>query len=322
MHSLSRYLRRLPSDAVCTPGGDNHKEGKTQSGTTSSRPTRPTRTCAPTPPPKLSDLIELSDFIADEEWDAVRELLTDPNAKFLVRSCSYPDHHESNDDCHDSIAIHNNALHYACRFYPPFDVVKLIHLAHPEYLTQVDSAGRTVLHTAIRYGSDPRTIRYLCAKYPSAAGALDLSNQTPLHYLCRYYGKSHDPYKSRGSKTECMREIVRALFANSPKQTVNVEDEDGCTALERAIETDAPYKLIKFLQKACETDWREASDSSGMDHEALKQVLHDHAMKSQRKLSIAIERKSSRMLRRESSNSLFGMVQGGPTRRTQVSKQA
>lgn len=276
--------------------------------------------------PKLSDLISLG------EWEAVREALSGPNARFLIRGCSYPNDDQSNSGG-DGIDIHDNALHFACRFYPPFDVVKLIHMANPEYITQVDSAGRTVLHTAIRYGSDPRTIRYICAKCPSAAGSLDLTNQTPIHYLCRYYAESHDPLKSRGDKTDCMREITRVLFANSPPQTVNVEDEDGCTALERAIETDAPYKLVKFLQRASETDWREASDSSGLDHEALKQVLHDQAAKSQRKLSIEIEERRS--IRQSSSSSslsssLFDitLVGGYPTttrtstRRTKVSKQA
>ena len=340
MHALSRILRHNPSsaeDACPMPtSGSCVKHAKEQNEESkprnrSSRPTlMPTPTTALIPPPNLAA------YIANEKWDAVRELLSDPNAKFLVRSCSYPDHHTS------SISIHDNALHYACRFYPPFDVVKLIHLANPEYITQVDSAGRTVLHTAIRYGGDPRTVRYLGAKYPSAVGALDLANQTPLHYLCRHYGASHDPIKSRGDKAECMFEIVRALFANSPKQTVNVESEDGCTALEWAIETGAPYKLVKFLQKACQTDWREASDSSGLDHEALKQVLHDQAIESQHKLSTEIERTSSRRMMRGSttsstSSSIFDMVipdfksssllnmvpiPGAPTRRTSMPQQA
>ena len=290
MTSLSRYLRRARSSsedgsatASCKDTSrDDHKKSMRRNNPTLITPAGP----------KLSDLISFG------EWDAVREALSDHNARFLVRCCSYPNDDQSNSNG-DGIDIHDNALHFACRFYPPFDVVKLIHMANPEYITQVDSAGRTVLHTAIRFGSDPQTVRYICAKCPSAAGALDLANQTPIHYLCRYYAKSHDPFKSRGGKTDCMREITRVLFANSPPQTVNVEDEDGCTALERAIETDAPYKLVKFLQKACETDWREASDSSGLDHESLKQVLHDQAAKSQRKLSIEIEKSS----RRSSSNS-------------------
>jgi len=258
----------------------------------------------------------LSNLIACEKWDTLREVLSGPNARHLITACSYPN---DTDKSNDGVDIYDNALHYACRFYAPFDVVRLIHMANPEYITQVDSAGRTVLHTAIRYGGNPRTIRYICAKYPSAAGALDLSHQTPLHYLCRYYNDFHDSFKSRGDKTECMREIVRALFANSPKQTVNIEDEDGCTALELAIECEAPHKLVKFLQKACENDWREASESSGLDHEALKQVLYDHAMKSQRKLSIEIDKSS----RRSSSNSLFDMASPGPLRRTSwVPKQA
>ena len=333
MHALSRILRRNPSgaeDACPMPTGgscvkhdkERNEESKPRNRPGTRRPTRmPTPTTALIPPPNLAA------YIANEKWDAVRELLSDPNANFLVRSCYYPDNHNS------SISIHDNALHYACRFYPPVDVVKLIHLANPEYITQVDSAGRTVLHTAIRYGGNPRTVRYLGAKYPSAVGALDLANQTPLHYLCRHYGASHDPIKSRGDKAECMFEIVRALFANSPKQTVNVESEDGCTALEWAIETGAPYKLVKFLQKACQTDWREASDSSGLDHEALKQVLHDQAIKSQHKLSIEIERTSSRRMMRgsttpsTSSPSIFDMAPipaepYDPTLHTQLLQQA
>lgn len=318
MPSLSRYLRRArPSSEDGSATANCKKENREEHNKKSMRRNKPTSSTSAGP--KLSDLISYG------EWDAVREMMSGPNARFIVRACSYPKDDRSNASG-SAIDIHDNALHYACLFYPPFDVVKLIHMANPEYITQVDSAGRTVLHTAIRYGSDPRTIRYICAKYPSAAGALDLANQTPFHYLCRYYAESHDLIKSGGGRTNCMREITRALFAHSPKQTVNVEDEDGCTALERAIETDAPYKMVKFLQKACETDWREASDSSGLDHESLKQVLHDQAIKSQRKLSMEIEKSS----RRSSSNSsLFDITRSSvpsrpsPTRRTSwVPKQA
>ena len=322
MPSLSKYLRRarsLSEDGSCAAASCEHNRQEVHNQKSRRRNNK-----LSSAGPQLSDLISFG------EWDAAREMLSDPNARFIVRACSYPSDDQSNGN-DSGIDIYDNALHYACRFYPPFDIVKLIHMANAEYITQVDSAGRTVLHTAIRYGCDPRTVRYICAKYPSAAGAIDLANQTPFHYLCRYYAEAHDPIKSRGDKIGCMREITRVLFAHSPKQTVNVEDEDGCTALERAIETDAPYKLVKFLQKACETDWREASDSSGLDHEALKQVLHDQATKSQRKLSIEIEKSS----RRSSSNSSLspsifdiGFVTGGTksrptsTRRTKVSKQA
>ena len=319
MPSLSRYLRRAQSSeadgSVSKPNGEEHNQKSRR------RINKPTSAG-----PQLSDLLSFG------EWDAARDMLSGPNARFIVRACSYPNDDDlsngSNNSNNSAIDIHDNALHYACRFYPPFEIVKLIHMANPEYITQVDSAGRTVLHTAIRFGCDPQTVRYICAKYPSAAGALDLANQTPFHYLCRYYAEAHDPIESRGDKIDCMREITRVLFAHSPKQTVNVEDEDGYTALERAIEADAPYKLVKFLQKACETDWREASDSSGLDHESLKQVLHDKAIKSQRKLSIEIE-KSSR--RSSSSSSLFAMARSRPslpsrpppTRRTSwVPKQA
>jgi len=203
------------------------------------------------------DPYSLSNLIAREHWDAVRLFLSNPNVdetRARILSCRYgPAAYY--DDAENNSAW-NNALHYACKYYPPWDVIKAIDLLHPQYVTEVDAVGRTVLHVATKNGVSPQVIRYLCATNPSAACAQDVLGRTPLHYVCKHYAKRYSESKCENIPLlDSMRDVARTICRTAPK-SVNLEDTDGCCALEYAIECDAPFKVIRDIQKACEKDWK------------------------------------------------------------------
>lgn len=203
------------------------------------------------------DPYSLSNLIAREHWDAVRLFLSNPNVdetRARILSCRYgPAAYY--DDAENNSAW-NNALHYACKYYPPWDVIKAIDLLHPQYMTQVDAVGRTVLHVAAKNGVSPQVIRYLCATNPSAAGAQDVLGRTPLHYVCKHYAKRYSESKCENIPLlDSMRDVARTICRTAPK-SVNLEDADGCCVLEYAIESDAPFKVVRDIQKACEKDWK------------------------------------------------------------------
>ena len=231
-------------------------------------------------------VVSFADLIAQERWDAVREFLSNPNTdetRAIILSCQY--FREGSDP---ATAASNNPLHFACRFYPPWDVLKAIDRIHPDFMTQVDSTGRTALHVAAKHGASPQVIRFLCAKYPDAAGAQDVFGRLPLHNVCKHYTKRYNPAKCEDVPlAESMRDVVRTLCRTAPK-SVNLEDVDGFSALEYAIEYDAPFKVVRDIQKSCEKDWKKRRSSSGLDHESLQKDLKDqfHAQRNRLKLEI------------------------------------
>lgn len=229
----------------------------------------------------------LASLIACERWDEVRELLSNPNTdetREAVLSCQY-----GGKGTDATKTVWNNALHFACRFYPPWDVIKAIDRIHPQYMMQVDNAGRTVLHLAAKNGVSPQVIRYLCAKNPSAAGAQDVLGRTPLHYVCKHYGARYNEAKCEHVPlADSMRDVVRTISRTGPR-SVNLEDIDGCGALEYAIEYEAPFKVVRDIQKACEKDWKKRR-SSGLKHESLQQDLRDQFQAQQSRLKLEIMR--------------------------------
>lgn len=234
---------------------------------------------------------KLVDLIVNEDWESLRKFLSNPNINEVessILSGTYMIKSEKKED--DVIDIGNNALHFLCHYHPPWDVVKAIDKAHPQYLDQVDAAGRTVLHTAIQNGAEPQVVRYICSKKAAMAGKCDITGMTPLHYACKYYADKYVPAKCKDASLEdAMRDVVRTVFRNSPQQLINIEDIDECTALEYAIETDAPYKVIRYIQKACESDWKDSA-SSGLDHESMKDDLINYVNSSQRNLKLEMEK--------------------------------
>mmetsp|Transcript_13139 Transcript_13139/g.21826 ORF Transcript_13139/g.21826 Transcript_13139/m.21826 type:complete len:354 (-) Transcript_13139:69-1130(-) len=283
MSTLSKGLRKLRSfggsSEQLKTGGSADRELMTASNSSRQATERERQ---------QDDPHSLSNLIVREHWDAVRLFLSNPDideTRAKILSCRYGP--AAYDDDAENNSAWNNALHYACKYHPPWDVIKAINLLHPQYMTQVDTVGRTVLHIAAKNGVSPQVIRYLCAKNPSAAGAQDVLGRTPLHYVCKHYAKRYSESKCENIPLlDSMRDVARTICRTAPK-SVNLEDSDGCCALEYAIECDAPFKVIRDIQKACEKDWKKRR-LSGLKHKSLQQDLHDqfHTQHSRLQLEI------------------------------------
>lgn len=222
----------------------------------------------------------ISRIMAAQDWDRFRMLLSTEVGQIAVQNQLL----SSNDFAAES------ALAYASRFHPPMDVIRCIDdLLPPDVAVRPDPIGRSPLHTAAKWGAPPRVIRYLAEMDPAAAATQDVHGKTPLHYAAEFYGSNYAPRRSDDKPhKEAVLEVIRYLCKLSPT-TVNVEDNDDCTALEYAIENDSDIKVVRSLQKACERDWKKRRSAGGIKqkHADVKQtMLVQQQRRSQRRLDM------------------------------------
>ncbi len=140
------------------------------------------------------------------------------------------------------------SLHACVRFNPPQHIIRILLDLVPESSRSVDCLQRTPLHVAAGTRCSLATIKLLSQSYPAAAAIRDEDGKTPLHLACdsdcelfegdRDYTRSPPSY-----------EVVATLIKANPN-SVPVEDQDGMSALEHAIFSNAPIKVVKLLQYA------------------------------------------------------------------------
>lgn len=234
-----------------------------------------------TPDRKQQTSGSISRIMAAQDWDRFRMLLSTEVGQIAVQNQLL----SSNDFAAES------ALAYASRFHPPTDVIRCIaDLLPPDVAARPDPIGRSPLHTAAKWGAPPRVIRYLAEMDPAAAATQDVHGKTPLHYAAEFYGSNYAPRRSDDKpRKEAVLEVIRYLCKLSPT-TVNVEDNNECTALEYAIENDLNIKVVRSLQKACERDWKKRRSAGGIKqkHADVKQtMLVQQQQQSQRRLDMA-----------------------------------
>ena len=192
----------------------------------------------------------LSKFIVKQDWVNTRKILLGKNATILEDA----------------------ALHMACRFHPPLEVVQAMAAAAPSSVSLTDNMGRLPLHIAAKCGAAPLVIAYLTEIYPQAAGFQDAIGKTPLHLFCEYYGHQYNEGAANGqSLKESMILVVKSLCRAAPS-SVNLEDTEDMTALEYAIDAEVDRRVIRVVQKACEKDWKSRS-TAGTTHEAMERNL-------------------------------------------------
>mmetsp|Transcript_25402 Transcript_25402/g.43369 ORF Transcript_25402/g.43369 Transcript_25402/m.43369 type:complete len:262 (+) Transcript_25402:204-989(+) len=117
-----------------------------------------------------------------------------------------------------------------------------------------DSLGRTPLHIAVASAADPLVVKLIGSANPEACTILDEDGRTPLHLACdstntiqveNFKCQQHMPQQNEARSYN----TVRALLSESPEASL-VEDEDGMSALEYAIMSDASIELVTLLQIA------------------------------------------------------------------------
>jgi hypothetical protein len=133
-------------------------------------------------------------------------------------------------------------------------------------LDSSDATGRYPVHVASKWGATPDVIHFLIQTNPIAAGIRDDLGKTPMHYIAEYYSKNYSPRMALiHPMEESMLQCVRLLKASAPK-SMNLEDNEGCNAIEYALENEVDIKIIKAMQRACRDDWRERSSENAAQH--------------------------------------------------------
>ena len=87
--------------------------------------------------------------------------------------------------------------------------------------------------------------------HPYAVSAKDTEGKTPLHHLCLHYVDGFRPNNHTGDVNveDCMLKAIGVLLEADPS-IVAVEDDLDATALEYAIESNSPYRVVRCLQRA------------------------------------------------------------------------
>lgn len=154
----------------------------------------------------------------------------------------------------------SDRLHACIRYNPPTELVKILLDLEPEAPACVDVANRTPLHVAVGMHANISTIETLVQVYPDACATLDWEGKTPLHLACDgccelFEEEEEDKATSKDDMASTIRtkkpclETIRTILNACPLAAV-VEDQDGMTALEHAIMSDASFKIVSLLQSA------------------------------------------------------------------------
>jgi ankyrin repeat protein len=139
------------------------------------------------------------------------------------------------------------SLHACVRFNPPLHIVQVLIELLPESTSFVDCMNRTPLHIAAGTRADLSTIQLLVNASPFSCSIRDVNGMTPLHLAC---DSTCEIYT--GDEQDCTRDpptydVVSMLLKIYPT-AVTLEDEEGTSALEHAILSDAPINVVKLLQ--------------------------------------------------------------------------
>jgi hypothetical protein len=107
-----------------------------------------------------------------------------------------------------------------------------------------------------------------------------------MHYVAEYYITNFQlPLEMLYPMDESMMQVVKMLKSAAPT-SVNLEDDEGCNAIEYALVNDVNMKIIRSMQRACRDDWRQRSKASDdglrRRHSDLMRDLEELAMTLQK----------------------------------------
>ena len=122
----------------------------------------------------------------------------------------------------------------------------------PDLTSELDCLDRTPLHIAAGTGASPSLIKLLAKACPASCVAQDEDGKTPLHLAC---DSSCDMFENEKDDREELPRgppssgTICALLSAS-LEAATMEDDDGMSALEYAIISDASIQVVMILQKA------------------------------------------------------------------------
>ena len=143
-------------------------------------------------------------------------------------------------------------LHAVARFDPPSILVKRIIELCPQAAASRDVLNRTPLHVAAGTGAGSVVIKILVDAYPEACLVQDTDGRTPLHMACDTSTELfEDRRKSMAFRTAPSHRSIGVLLRASLNSAI-IEDEDGMSAIEYALCSDADLQTVRLIQKAAQ----------------------------------------------------------------------
>ena len=138
-------------------------------------------------------------------------------------------------------------LHACVRFSPPPHIVQLLIDLVPESPSSVDCLRRCPLHVAAGTRASLSVIQMLTQAYPDACDIQDVDGKTPLTLTCDAACELFEGDQNSYGREPPSFQVVKILLEASGS-SVPLEDNEGMSALEHAIFSDAPIEVIKLLQ--------------------------------------------------------------------------
>ncbi|KAL7477135.1 hypothetical protein ACHAW6_002944 [Cyclotella cf. meneghiniana] len=212
-------------------------------------------------------LRKISKLISSEKWRALDLVLWSASNNTTSSNSSADDMRDARED---DVVSSLHIVHFACRFNPPRSIVKRLASTYPAGIYTPDKTGRLPLHHAAKWGASHRLIKCLIEMDPSAVHAKDSEGKSPIHHLCLHYVDAFRPDNGLGdvSVEDCMLQAINVLLEADPS-ILTMEDNLEATALEYAIESNAPYRVVRRLQKASERFLKDRQKSTMSEQSAL-----------------------------------------------------
>jgi len=131
-------------------------------------------------------------------------------------------------------------LHIALRFEAPLSIISQLTHGMQNSASHRDAEGRLPLHVAISNASKLSIISHVLMLNPGACTSVDDQGSTPLH-MC------FDENVMHSFKPSEFRKLVRTLIQISPESLL-MEDRKNRCPIELALSSEAPWKVILFMQ--------------------------------------------------------------------------
>uniref|UniRef100_A0A7S4K188 Uncharacterized protein n=1 Tax=Odontella aurita TaxID=265563 RepID=A0A7S4K188_9STRA len=207
------------------------------------------------PPPMPADVRKKAiKFVERRQWNRLRSLLLaiKESEHSLVVDCAQygqsRSHNLAGANAKDGLTF----LHCLCRYQPPVDIVEAAIELFPELVTASDKSSRVPLHLAVFFDAPLDVVRALLKSDKGCAAAQDINGKTPLMLVCEEIARpsltTFYDFKDI-SKIALLADFIHALAIFCP-DAVALEDNEGRTALECALDGEAPKETIRCLQHA------------------------------------------------------------------------
>ena len=166
-------------------------------------------------------------------------------------------------------------LHATLRHNPPETIVNALIKLVPEAPQCVDCLGRLPLHICTGTRTDLASIQLLVTAYPQGCCVQDIDGKTPLHMACDTQCKlfeQDDDVETELSPPSL--EVVKTLIKTKPC-CVQLEDQDGMSALEHSIFSGSDIKVVKLLQNETRKQCQISSSMEGLiDCHSSQKAVH------------------------------------------------